>query len=62
MVDPMETSPRRRERVFGTLAGKLGIDATTKIGSETRRDWGQAMALDPAHVARAADLLSGVLA
>lgn len=44
------------------LAGKLGIDATTKIGSETTRDWGQVMTLDPAHVARAADLLSGVLA
>lgn len=40
------------------LAGKIGIDATTKIGTETARDWGQAMALDPAHVARAADLLA----
>jgi 4-hydroxy-3-polyprenylbenzoate decarboxylase len=44
------------------LAGKLGIDATAKIGAETTRDWGRVMALDPAHEARAADLLAGVLA
>ena len=44
------------------LAGKLGIDATTKIGTETTRDWGRVMTLDPAHEARAADLLAGVLA
>ena len=43
------------------LAGKLGIDATTKIGSETTRDWGRVMALDPAHEARAAELLKGVI-
>lgn len=43
------------------LAGKLGIDATTKIGAETTRDWGRVMALDPAHEARAAELLRGVL-
>jgi 4-hydroxy-3-polyprenylbenzoate decarboxylase len=43
------------------LAGKLGIDATTKIGAETTRDWGQVMALDPAHEARAAELLKGVI-
>lgn len=36
------------------LAGKLGVDATTKIGTETARDWGQVMTLDPAHEARAA--------
>jgi 4-hydroxy-3-polyprenylbenzoate decarboxylase len=40
------------------LAGKLGIDATTKIGSETTREWGRVMTLDPAHAARAADLLA----
>lgn len=40
------------------LAGKIGIDATTKIGTETSRDWGQVMALDPIHVERAAELLS----
>lgn len=40
------------------LAGKLGIDATTKIGAETTRDWGQVMMLDPDHAARAADLLT----
>ncbi len=29
------------------LAGKMGIDATTKIGAETGRDWGQVMATAP---------------
>lgn len=29
------------------LAGKLGIDATTKIGTETSRDWGEVMQTDP---------------
>ncbi|MCB2123010.1 MAG: UbiD family decarboxylase, partial [Rhodobacteraceae bacterium] len=43
------------------LAGKMGIDATTKIGAETARDWGQVMALAPAHVARAEDLLRGIV-
>lgn len=40
------------------LAGKIGIDATTKIGAETNRDWGQVMALDPKDQAFAADLLA----
>lgn len=44
------------------LAGKLGIDATTKIGSETARAWGEVIAPDPAHEARAAALLQRVLA
>lgn len=44
------------------LAGKLGIDATTKIGSETTREWGQVMVLDPAHEARANEILHKVLA
>jgi len=43
------------------LAGKLGIDATTKIGAETARDWGRVMALDPAHEARAGELLRGII-
>ena len=43
------------------LAGKLGIDATSKIGSETTREWGRVMALDPTHEARAAELLRGVI-
>jgi len=43
------------------LAGKLGIDATNKIGAETARDWGRVMTLDPAHAARAAQLLRGVI-
>ncbi|WP_094023635.1 UbiD family decarboxylase [Maliponia aquimaris] len=40
------------------LAGKIGIDATTKIGTETVRDWGQVMTLNPQHEAFAADLLA----
>lgn len=40
------------------LAGKIGIDATTKIGAETMRDWGQVMALNPQDEAFAADLLA----
>lgn len=43
------------------LAGKLGIDATTKIGSETARDWGEVMTLDPTHEARAAQLLGAIM-
>ena len=43
------------------LAGKLGIDATTKLGAETPREWGRVMAIDPAHAARAVDLLRGVV-
>lgn len=44
------------------LAGKLGIDATTKIGAETTREWGTVMELDPAHVARAEAILQGIAA
>jgi 4-hydroxy-3-polyprenylbenzoate decarboxylase len=29
------------------LAGKLGIDATVKIGAETRREWGAALRMSP---------------
>lgn len=43
------------------LAGKIGLDATTKIGTETARDWGTVMALDPAHEARAEALLAEIL-
>ncbi|TMV06336.1 UbiD family decarboxylase [Ruegeria sediminis] len=43
------------------LAGKIGFDATTKIGSETRRDWGEVMRTDPGDAAFAADLLGRVL-
>ncbi|MDD7972321.1 UbiD family decarboxylase [Roseinatronobacter alkalisoli] len=43
------------------LAGKLGVDATTKIGAETTRDWGQVMALDPAHEARAMEFVTKFL-
>ncbi|MFC3567928.1 UbiD family decarboxylase [Paracoccus simplex] len=44
------------------LAGKIGIDATTKIGTETARDWGREMRLDPTHEARAAAILAEVVA
>ncbi|WP_319826163.1 UbiD family decarboxylase [Thalassovita sp.] len=40
------------------LAGKLGIDATTKIGAETTREWGTVMELRPEHEARAKEILS----
>ena len=40
------------------LAGMLGVAATTEIGPETSREWGQVMRLDPAHEAMAADILS----
>ena len=39
------------------LAGKMGIDATTKIGAETSRDWGEVMHTDPADAEFAAELL-----
>jgi 4-hydroxy-3-polyprenylbenzoate decarboxylase len=29
------------------LGGKLGIDATTKIGTETEREWGRLLLPDP---------------
>jgi 4-hydroxy-3-polyprenylbenzoate decarboxylase len=34
------------------LGGKLGIDATTKIGAETDREWGRVLAMDSAVAAR----------
>lgn len=40
------------------LAGKIGIDATTKIGAETTRDWGQVMALNLTDQVFATDLLA----
>ncbi|MCC7319986.1 MAG: UbiD family decarboxylase [Rubellimicrobium sp.] len=42
------------------LAGKIGLDATTKTGAETQREWGRVMALDPGHEARAAAILAGL--
>ena len=30
------------------LGGKLGIDATTKIGAESHREWGQPLAMSAA--------------
>ena len=42
------------------LAGKLGIDATTKVGSETTREWGQVMAMSPEADAFASDLLARI--
>lgn len=38
------------------LGGKLGIDATNKTGSETSREWGRVLAMDPAVSRRIDDL------
>ncbi|KUO57930.1 MAG: 3-octaprenyl-4-hydroxybenzoate carboxy-lyase [Alphaproteobacteria bacterium BRH_c36] len=38
------------------LGGKLGIDATRKIGAETTRDWGERLCMDHAVVERVDDL------
>ena len=43
------------------LAGKIGIDATNKIGSETAREWGEVMRIAPEDATFAADLVSRVL-
>ncbi len=43
------------------LAGKMGIDATVKIESETSRQWGEVMKTAPKDAAFAADLLSRVM-
>ncbi|MBK5945285.1 3-octaprenyl-4-hydroxybenzoate carboxy-lyase [Rhodobacter veldkampii DSM 11550] len=40
------------------LAGKIGIDATTKIGTETTREWGKVMKLAPDDTAFADALLA----
>ena len=39
------------------LAGKMGIDATTKIGAETSREWGRVMETAPDDAHFAADLV-----
>ena len=43
------------------LAGKIGLDATNKIGSETQRDWGTVMATAPADLDFAQALVARVL-
>ncbi|MES0826989.1 UbiD family decarboxylase [Ruegeria sp. SCP11] len=43
------------------LAGKMGIDATTKIGSETNREWGEVMRTADADAAFATDLLDRIM-
>lgn len=40
------------------LAGKIGIDATTKLGAETSREWGTVMKTAPEDAAFAAELLA----
>ena len=40
------------------LGGKLGIDATNKIGAETDRLWGKVLTMDPEVVARADAIMS----
>nr|WP_321444495.1 UbiD family decarboxylase [uncultured Cohaesibacter sp.] len=42
------------------LSGKLGIDATDKIGSETDREWGTEMRMDDAVCAKVDDLLATI--
>ena len=42
------------------LGGKLGIDATTKIGAETRREWGRVLKMAPEVVARVDALWSRI--
>lgn len=42
------------------LAGKVGIDATTKIGAETGREWGKVMAMSPEAEALAETLIAGI--
>jgi 4-hydroxy-3-polyprenylbenzoate decarboxylase len=44
------------------LAGKLGIDATTKIGTEASRDWGTIMQTDPKDAEFAAAYLAQAMA
>ncbi|TNF20664.1 MAG: UbiD family decarboxylase [Rhodobacteraceae bacterium] len=43
------------------LAGKMGIDATVKIGTETSRDWGEVMRTAPEDAAFASDLLARLM-
>ncbi len=43
------------------LAGKIGIDATTKTGSETTRAWGEVMHTAPEDTAFAAELVARIL-
>ena len=40
------------------LAGKMGIDATNKLGAETTREWGRVMQMRPQDIAFASDLLA----
>ncbi|MDT9600870.1 UbiD family decarboxylase [Sphingosinicella rhizophila] len=42
------------------LGGKLGIDATTKIGAETRREWGRPLAMSAEICTRVDRLWSGL--
>ncbi len=42
------------------LGGKLGIDATTKIGPETARAWGRRLAMDPEICARVDAICAGL--
>jgi 4-hydroxy-3-polyprenylbenzoate decarboxylase len=43
------------------LAGKLGIDATTKIGAETTREWGRSWPWTPRMRPAPTELLRGVI-
>ena len=43
------------------LAGKVGLDATNKIGSETNREWGQVMKTSSEDASFATDLVSRLM-
>ena len=42
------------------LGGKLGLDATTKIGTETEREWGEVLRMSPEITARVDALWAGL--
>ena len=50
--DHLSAAPYIQEK----LGGKLGIEATNKIGPETDREWGKVLAMDPAIAKRVDDL------
>jgi len=43
------------------LGGKMGIDATNKVGTETKREWGKLIEMDSAVKARVDELMKSIL-
>jgi 4-hydroxy-3-polyprenylbenzoate decarboxylase len=43
------------------LGGKMGLDATNKLPGETSREWGRAIAMDAAVLARTRSIVNGLL-